>query len=49
VNPSINRSALASKTQAKVTMQSHAKTVTDYLDEVPEERKAALTKLRYLW
>jgi uncharacterized protein YdhG (YjbR/CyaY superfamily) len=29
-------------------MQSTAKNVTDYLDEVPPERKAALTKLRDL-
>ena len=29
-------------------MQSTAKTVTDYLDEVPAERKAALTRLRDL-
>lgn len=29
-------------------MQSDAKSVTDYLDEVPSERKEALTKLRDL-
>lgn len=29
-------------------MQSSAKNVTDYLDEVPAERKAALAKLRHL-
>ena len=29
-------------------MQSAAKTVTDYLNEVPPERKAALTQLRAL-
>jgi uncharacterized protein YdhG (YjbR/CyaY superfamily) len=29
-------------------MQSTAKNVTDYLDEVPAERKAALTQLRDL-
>ena len=29
-------------------MQSTARNVTDYLDEVPTERKAALTKLRDL-
>jgi hypothetical protein len=32
----------------EVAMQSIAKNVTDYLDEVPVERKAALTKLRSL-
>ncbi len=30
-------------------MQSTARNVTDYLDEVPTERKAALTKLRDLY
>lgn len=32
----------------EITMISEAKNVTDYLKEVPEKRKAALTKLRKL-
>jgi hypothetical protein len=41
--------ALTSKKHnGEATMQSTAKTVTAYLDEVPADRKAALAKLRDL-
>jgi uncharacterized protein YdhG (YjbR/CyaY superfamily) len=35
--------------RCEATMQSAAKTVMAYLDEVPADRKAALSKLRDLW
>jgi hypothetical protein len=40
--------AFSKKHNHEAIMQSAAKNVTAYLDEVPAERKAALTKMRDL-